>query len=231
MSLFQPLNMACPVCGKLVTVDAVGSVNADRRPDLRDDILANAFQDMTCPSCKGSFRLQPNFNYLDAGRGQWIASMPGSRMPHYLEIEDKVTELFDTSYGKDAPPAAQTVGRDLAVRLTFGWPAVREKLLIREHGLDDAVVEMLKLDLLRRLPRAPLAPGVELRLIDVSDTVLLMVWLETSSEDIKGDVQVPREMYDGIAAHSEEWAPIRAELENGPFVDMQKLYMGEGRAA
>ena len=76
MSLFQSVNLTCPSCDSLITMDSVGSVNADRRPDLRDDIIHNRFQDVTCENCGNSFRLQPNFNYLDAGRGQWIAGMP-----------------------------------------------------------------------------------------------------------------------------------------------------------
>ena len=38
-------------------------------------------------------------------------------------------------------------------------------------------------------------------------------------------------LYDEIAANQPGWAKIRARLTDGPFVDMQKLYMGEGRAA
>ncbi|GHF47974.1 CpXC domain-containing protein [Seohaeicola zhoushanensis] len=231
MSLFQPLNLICPKCEALITMEAVGSVNADRRPDLRDDIMSDHFQDASCGACGFTFRLQPNFNYLDAGRGQWIAGMPSARMPDYLEIEDEVSDLFATSYGSRAPAAAQAVGTALAVRLTFGWPAIREKLLIRQEDLDDVVVEMLKLDLLRRLPEAPLAPGTELRLIGTTETMLSFVWVETASEEVVGEVLVPRGLYDAIAEAPEAWAPIRAQLVNGPFVDMQKLYMGEGRAA
>jgi len=231
MSLFLPVNLICPGCGELIIMDAVGSVNADRRPDFRDAILSDDFQDMTCNACEKSFRLQPNFNYLDAGRGQWIAGMPAAQMPDYLEVEDEVGTLFEQSYGAKAPAAARVVGDDLDVRLTFGWPAIREKLLAREHDLDDVVLEMLKLDLLRRMPSAPLAPGKELRLIDVGDDRLNFVWIDTVSEDGDDEVIVDRQLYDDIANAPEAWAPIRAQLTNGAFVDMQKLYMGEGRAA
>jgi len=212
-------------------MDAVGSVNADRRPDFRDAILNDDFQDMTCGACEKNFRLQPNFNYLDAGRGQWIAGMPAAQMPGYLAVEDEVATLFDQSYGSKAPAAARSVGDELDVRLTFGWPAIREKLLVREHDLDDVVLEMLKLDLLRRMPSAPLAPGTELRLVDVGDDRLSLVWIDTATEDGGDEVVVDRQLYDDIATAPEAWAAIRSQLTNGAFVDMQKLYMGEGRTA
>lgn len=231
MSLFHPVNLVCPHCGALVTMEAVGSVNADRRPDYRDAILEDKFQDTTCGSCSNSFRLQPEFNYLDAGRGQWIAGLPARRMPGYLDAEDHVIDLFDQSYGKRAPEAARVVGDKLTVRMTFGWPAIREKILARQHDLDDVVLELVKLDLLRRLPSAPMRPGVELRLVRVLDDDLAFAWLETDTETGLQQLMVARELYDAIAGSPEPWKPMRARLEDGPFVDIQKLYMGEGRAA
>jgi hypothetical protein len=209
----------------LITMDAVGSINADRRPDYRDAILANDFQDITCDSCGAGFRLQPEFNYLDVGRGQWIASLPASRMPNYPVEEAQAEDLFARSYGDKAPPLAQEVGGVLSKRVTFGWPAIREKLLIRAHDLDDVVVEMVKLDVLRRLPSAPLKPGVELRLVAVAEDTLAMVWLYTDTEIVIEELVVPRDLYNAIAAAPHDWAAVRARLTVGAFVDMQRLYM------
>jgi hypothetical protein len=231
MSLFHSINVDCPFCKDTVTVMAAGSVNADRRPDFREAILEDRFQDTTCGTCNKSFRLQPEFNYLDAGRGQWIAAMPAARMPGYLQAEDDVAELFDRSYGKGAPKAAQGVGSALKMRLTFGWPAIREKLLAREHDLDDTVLEMLKLDLLRELASAPLSPGIELRLVGLTGHVMGFAWIETQSEKAIEQFTLARSWYDGITTSAEAWSATRDRLTNGAFVDMQKLYMGQGRAA
>ncbi len=225
MSLFQPKNLVCPACKALVSMDAVGSINADRRPDFREAILASDFQDVTCGSCHAAFRLQPEFNYLDVGRGQWIASFPAARMADYPLEEAEAVQLFAQSYGDRAPAMAREVGKGLSVRVTFGWPAIREKLLIREHGLDDVIVEMAKLDLLRRLPEAPMKPGVELRLVNATDDTLVMVWLQADTEAVIEELIVPRALYDAIAAASDDWAPLRARLTEGAFVDMQRLYM------
>ncbi|NSY37475.1 CpXC domain-containing protein [Leisingera sp. ANG59] len=233
MSLFHPVNLVCPHCEAPVTMMAVGSVNADRRPDLREDILKDRFQDNECGACGESFRLQPQFNYLDAGRGQWIAAMPASRLRDHLELEDESQALFDTSYGAQAPAAAREVGSGLAVRLTFGWPAVREKLLVRQLGLDDAIVEMTKLHILRSVESVPMAEGIELRLVDTDEEAdgYVFAWLETASEKYIEYMTVPTELYRAIQGNPEGWAAVRSRLEDGCFVDMQKLYMGEGREA
>lgn len=214
-----------------MSVSAVGSVNADRRPDFREAILDNNFQDTTCDACGNSFRLQPEFNYLDAGRGQWIVALPASGFPDYLAHEDHANALFETSYGKKAPAAAQTIGKTLAVRVTFGWPAVREKLLARGYDIDDATLELMKLDLLRTLPSAPLSPGIELRLVNVTDSDMIFSWLRTEDEEPLEQFRCSRDWYQAIFDDPEPWDLVRSKLVDGPFVDMQKVYMGNGRAA
>jgi len=231
VSLFHPITVKCPFCDELVTVNAVGSVNADRRPDYRDAILEDRFQDTTCGSCEKSFRLQPEFNYLDAARRQWISALPAADMPNYLALEDEMTELFATSYGSKAPVAAQDVGKTLDVRVTFGWPAIREKLFARANNIDDVSLEIMKLDVLRQLPSAPLGPGIELRLVDMLGDDMIFAWLRTQAEEALEQFKVPAAWFHGIADNPDPWTAIRIKLTNGPFVDMQKLYMGEGRSA
>ena len=51
MSLFETTKLPCPLCGTEVSFNAVHSVNADRRPDLRDAIIAGTFQQEACSSC------------------------------------------------------------------------------------------------------------------------------------------------------------------------------------
>lgn len=231
MSLFTSMNVQCPNCNETQNINAVGSVNADRRPDYRDAILDESFQIITCSNCETKFRTEPLFNYLEVAKGHWIAAMPARQMPDFLEIEDEVNATFSTSYGDQAQASARDIGKDLNPRLTFGWPAVREKILIASLDLDDVTVELLKLDLLRRLPDAPLAPGIELRVVTGDTEYLGFAWVNSGSEEVVQSFTANRELLDEITGNPEGWASIRSQLTNGPFVDMQKLYMGEGRVA
>ncbi len=231
MSLFETTSVTCPTCATTTDFQAAGSVNADRRPDLREEILNNSFQAVSCPSCGQALRLEPVVNYLDVENGLWLAAYPPREIGEYLALEDRVQTLFDESYGPDASDAAQGVGALLRPRLTFGWPGTREKVLLQMHGLDDVTVEMMKLDLLRRLPQAPLRPGVELRVTEVKDDALSLVWIETASETVLQFFEVKRALLDSITADPQGWHDIRASLTGGLFVDMQKLYLGAGRDA
>lgn len=229
MSLFSTHSITCAKCGHIYTMDVVGSVNADRRPDLRQAILDASFQEAVCPECAESFRMAPEFTYVDAAHGQWILSLPAEGMAGYGAAQVSAAALFDRSYGAEAADAARDVGAGLAPRLTFGWPAVREKVLIGELGLDDVVVELMKIDLLRRVSGAPLRPGVEQRLVGMDEGRLRFEWLGSADEAVISGLTVGRELYDVIAADTSGWAELHALLTDGCFVDMQKTYMGDGK--
>lgn len=231
MSLFTSIHVDCPACNHTNTMDAVGSVNADRRPDLRDDIIADVFQIIPCAECAESFRLQPEFNYLDVENGLWILALGVTSLADHLIHEDRARDLFDISYGSNAAPAAQEVGEVLRCRVTFGWPAVREKILARTEGLDDVVLEMMKLNLLRRLPEAPIGFGVELRLMAAAGDMFELAWVMTKSEEVQSIIRISRDAYDGIAENRADWAEVEALLTDGPFCDIQKLFLGPGREA
>jgi len=227
MSLFTPVSITCKRCGHLYTMPVVGSVNADRRPDLRAAILDHTFQDSQCPRCEHSFRMEPAFTYVDAARGQWIASMPAREVQDHRAADRRASALFARAYGHEAPPAAQGLGDTLVPRLTFGWPGIREKVFIRDCGLDDVVVEMVKFDLLRRVENAPLRRGIELRLVSMDNGRLQFDWLDAASEAVLGSVSIGRELYDVIAADAAGWAEVRTSLTDSLFVDMQKSFLAE----
>jgi hypothetical protein len=231
MSLFTTTMIDCSDCQAVFDFQAAGSVNADRRPELRDAILDSSFQTVVCPSCGASTRLEPLFNYLDVASALWLAAYPPGAMGNLVAIETEVKALFDESYGTNATPAAQGVGDILNARLTFGWPATREKVLLRQNDLEDVSIEMLKLDLLRRLPEAPLRPGVELRVMDVSQEMLSFVWTVADTEEILQEFEASRQLLQEIEANAEGWAAVRTDLTAGMFVDIQKLYLDLGQDA
>ena len=106
MSLFQSTQILCPLCKTSFDFEAVHSVNADRRPDLRDAILLNEFQRLGCPRCGERFRLAPSFNYLDVAHDLWIVAAPVTGVADWEEREAAARGLFSRSYGKNAPEAA-----------------------------------------------------------------------------------------------------------------------------
>ena len=109
-----------------VDFQAAVSVNADRRPDLRDAILDGSFQRMPCPKCSKHFRLDPQLTYSEVGRGQWIAAFPIAKLGTWKEFEDVARTSFNQAYGPQASAMARELGAGMKPRVTFGWGGLRK---------------------------------------------------------------------------------------------------------
>lgn len=231
MSLFSTTQLACPKCEQETRFAEVGSINADRRPDLRQGIIDGTLQNIVCTHCKETFVLQPDLNYMDAARGQWIAAYPAYRVLDHLEAADEMTELFEKSFGEKAGKAEQELGKSLVGRVVFGWPAMREKLLIRELELDEVAVELMKLDFLRDGANVPFGAQPELRLVSVEETTMVFCWFGEGVVDSQRILELEVDRYQDITANIDDWKAIVDQLTDSPFVDMKKLYLGAGRQA
>src|SRR5262245_57081037 len=167
MSVFDSTELACPACGAAVTFDLVHSVNAARRPDLRDAILDRSFQREPCPSCGTEFRVEPEFTYLDIKRKQFFAVWPASGLAQWPEFEARSQSAYDKAFGPGTDGAALAGG--LFARCVFGWLGLNEKLIAAEHGIDDVELEMAKLATMRALGEVKLGADREFRLVGATD--------------------------------------------------------------
>lgn len=222
MSLFRKVDVPCPSCGGSVPFELVFSVNAKRRPDLREEILRGTFQSQTCSACGKTFRVQPEFNYVDIGRGLWVAAFPLEKRGDWQVHEDHAEAIFQKSYGRNASQAARALGANLTKRLTFGWSALREKIVAFDAGLDDITIELCKLAVIRGLADQPLGDETELRLIDFEGEDLILAWIVSVSERLIEQLRVPRSLYDEVSADSASWSDLRNDLSQGMLVDLDR---------
>jgi len=228
MSIFQSMAANCPACGTENMVEVAASVNADRRPDLRQQIIDGTFQTVHCQSCGTNFRLQPSFTYIDVGRRLWILAHPIDDLTQWQTLENEARTVFDTAYGSVAPKIARELGATLAARIVFGWPAMREKLVCHAAGLDDVELELLKLAVVRDVQNAPLADGSELRLDRAEDDALVFAWLDSSTEEVLKTLRAPRAAYGELAEDPAAWAALRGRLAGQLFVDVNRLLIVAG---
>lgn len=222
MSIFRTETLPCPSCGTPLAYELVHSVNADRRPDLRDAILDGSFQLQTCPSCGTAFRCEPEFTYLDQQRGQYIGVWPASRRHEWQACAAKTREVFDHSLGANAPREARELGDKLAVRTVFGWAALVEKLLARDAGIDDRTLEAAKLAVMRTQEETPLPGQLELRLIGAEGRDPLLAWVGAGAGEAPRALKVPRTLIDAIEAEPERWQALRESVAEGDVVDFQR---------
>ena len=223
MSLFSAQTIACPSCGKDVEFDVNFSINADRRPDLRAAILDGSFQVQACTACDKPFRLEPEVTYVDQDRGQWILARPAPRRAEWPQLEQDARDSFALAHGPGAGRIAREMGAALSPRVVFGWAALREKIVCREAGLDDITLELTKLVLMRGLPETPFRADTELRLGAVQDQTLAMAWIRFADEALVESLQVPRTLYDEIAAAPQDWRSLREAFADARYIDLARL--------
>ncbi|MBL0148816.1 MAG: CpXC domain-containing protein [Ideonella sp.] len=225
MSIFIEHTLPCPGCGTPLSYELVQSVNVDRRPDLRDAILDGSFQRHECPSCGTPVRLEPEFIYMDMGRGQYIGVWPASKRAQWPLCASNTREVFDQSFGKHAPDRARQLGATLQVRAVFGWPALIEKLLARQAGIDDRTLEAAKLAVLRTQEESPLPGQLELRMVAEHGGDPVLAWVGPPQD---GDgapppaLRVPRQLISDIEAEPAKWQALREQVGDGDMVDFQR---------
>jgi hypothetical protein len=221
MSVIEAEDVACPACGGTISAPAIYSVNGGRSPDLRDAILTDQMGRLTCPHCAAAFRVEPRLCYVDVERGEWMLVEPVGELPQWTELEAAAQALFDRSYGPQAAPAAQAIGRELRPRITFGWAALREKLVCARVGVDDIDLEMVKVLLLRSGDDSPIDDDVELRLLDATAATLSLAWLQSQDGDVLETLEAPRALLGQV--RQPDLAPLRAALSLGTFVDLHRI--------
>lgn len=226
MSIFRKVDVACPSCEATVSFDLVHSVNADRRPDLRDAILDRSFQMQPCPYCGYEFRVEPELSYMDMRRGQFLAVWPSDAVEEFEKYEQRSIDRYEQAYGAQAPPEAQEIGRMLTPRVVFGWVALNEKLIAGEGGVDDVLLELAKLALIRTDEQGPgLDADLELRLIGVEEEKLVLGWFPRGSEQLSDVVAVSKDLLKEIDAEAVQWQELRDELSRSGFVDYRRFFI------
>ena len=222
MSIFRKMRLECPVCATPIDFDVVLSVSADRRPDLREAILDGSFQRLPCPGCGTDARADPEFTYMDIGRGQYIGVWPVEKRADWKTWAEKTRAVFDDALGKNAPSEARGIGAKVDVRVVFGWAALVEKILARGAGIDDRTLELVKLAVMRTRAETPL-PGVqELRLVAVEGGVIKLAWVGGDPEDFGPVMSVQRQLIKDIEAVPDAWQAVRASVAEGDVVDFQR---------
>ena len=206
-------------------------MNADRRPDLKAKMLDGTFQATACAKCGTMLRLPPHLTYLEMQRKLWILVEPASMLEDWPVVENDAIDTLEGAFGAEARESGQAMGERLTPRLVFGWPALREKLICSDLGLEDVTLELMEMAIMRDVQDAPMADQTELRLVGGDASALAFAWVVTASEEVLETLSAPRRIYDGIAEDADAWAKARAKFDDVLLVDLRRLIAGPALAA
>ncbi|MGG5819335.1 CpXC domain-containing protein [Falsiroseomonas sp. HW251] len=165
MAVFHPHVVRC-ACGTPVNVLLADSVNVDRAPQIRDQVLSGELHRTACVACGTKLTIEKPFYYTDLGRRALFKILPhGER--HRWKADSK-----ELDRAASFMPEAIVATRSLSLRVLYGLDELREKLVAQDHGLDDREVELLKVLLVADHPVLLRRARLRLTLMAVDDTEL-----------------------------------------------------------
>ena len=131
MTKINETKIDCPKCANAADFRVYGSINVDVDPQLRDQVLKDEIFKFKCGHCGFEDTLFYPFLYHDMQNRFWILIVPDKK--------------DDASSAPELPEIAKRSMVNYRSRMVSRVNDFKEKIFIFEAGLDDRVIEMLKL--------------------------------------------------------------------------------------
>ena len=226
MSKFELRKKTCPQCGAVAEREVAVSINGGRFPRDRALIIEEKFQAFRCAACGRTSLVEDPFMYTDFQRKDWIGVFPTAWELEWSKHERAPADAFALNMkGAAASPTARELAAGFRVRAVFGLGALREKLLCTDSGIDDLVLEVLKLELMRTTPPLTLHPGGRPRLAAADEDTLRFhaPSQQPSGEWTAGELAVPRAAYDRIARDPSRHEAAMRPLRDAVYLDVGRI--------
>jgi CpXC protein len=142
MSTWRERELAC-ACGQAIRARVAVGAHVGRAPQVRTAVLDRSFHRFAC-ACGAVVAVDTQFEYFDLERRQLVLVGATSDRGAWRELEHRLrtTVLRALDYG--SPLTSDLVAR-LLPRVVFGLEALREKLVLADAGLDDGLIECVKI--------------------------------------------------------------------------------------
>ncbi|MGK0361145.1 MAG: hypothetical protein ACI9U2_003463 [Bradymonadia bacterium] len=187
MSRWTEYVLECP-CGTRFGATLLDGLDAGAAAQ-REAILDGSLQRFTCPGCDAIRTAVSEMVYLDLPGRQMVMVAPPWRMGDHARYAALAEAAFDTHVRRCAPPLVQALADEFRVRLVFGLDALAERLRAWDAGLDDQLIEAVKVDRFGaqadRLLSAPVY-----RLIGVDKTAWRLTFAAGDDEQAEVDLDV-----------------------------------------
>ncbi len=194
MAAFLPHIVTCS-CGGTFVASLAESINVGRLPKVRDDILAGKLHRALCPTCGVSSTIEKSFLYTDPVRCAFYRVEPRDQRHRWAAASLDFGETIKKVPEAWAPTSRRTV------RVVYGMDELREKLLAEDAGIDDRIVELIKVFLTHEHPVLLGRPRLRLRL-DAQTTEELVFVAAYEHDSRRFALRVQRDAVDEIVKRS-----------------------------
>jgi ribosomal protein S27E len=147
MSRSESITITCPECKHKQAIVVWQSINATLNPELKEQLLDRSLFTFRCAKCGHVASVEQELMYHDMD--QKLMILRGKKEP-----ADTLAEAFG--------PVAETVQAEYTYRLVNSINDLIEKILIWDAGLDDRVVEVVKILLMDHIEKSEQGENAEL---------------------------------------------------------------------
>ena len=220
MSDTVPAKLKCPHCKTIFEIEIFYNLNMRRRPGIRQQILDEHFQQYSCPACNRQVQAAPIMLYTDFQRRQWYALFPEAAFVYRSALASRVLEGFDSNMRENCPPMVKAWASHFEVRLAFGVPALREKLIAFDANIDDRILEVFKLQLMRDTKMGSITPTTNIFLHSCSEHTLQFLHINNinGGMEVVHQVETPRSGLEQLGEHLSNLESSMPSLFNSPVV-------------
>ncbi|MGD9875114.1 MAG: CpXC domain-containing protein [Kiritimatiellia bacterium] len=225
MSQKKNYTITCPKCRAQQETELFESVNVGAEPQLKESLLQNQINLVTCGECGFSFRVDKPLLYHDPAHAAMIYYLPlggadyekGER--HFREFLGEMNAVMPD--GLDVPD----------VHLVFSWAELIERVFLLEASLDPRLIEYIKYIIYTKNTEK-LNPETKAVLFNAQDSTpeqFCFVVQDVASRKLESILHYSREAYDSLCEtfDQDEQTPMLLEMFPGPYVSARALLLRE----
>ena len=225
MSNHRVYPIACPRCKASQEVELYESINVKEEPELKQKLMANQLNAVTCPGCQFQFRVDKNLLYSDPDRRLLIYWIPATEQ-QYEQGEEQFSELV-----QNMTALLPSDVRAPDVHLVFNRTELVERIFLIEAGLDVRTIEYIKYSIYTR-NTGKLDPVNKILLFNAQDSTpehLCFVIQDAVTRKFEAMLQYERAVYTALseAFADGEKAADMLELFPGPYLSARGLLLQE----
>jgi hypothetical protein len=225
MSQELKYQISCPKCSNELDVTLFESINVESDPSLRDALMENKLNGVTCPACDFSFRVDKPLLYCDPTRKLFIYWLPTAD-----NLYDTGTESFQETVAKMSGLVPDSVAMP-EIHLVFTRTEMVERIFLNEAGLDERVIEYIKyLIFTKNLDQlVPAEKALLFNAEDSTDESLVFVVQDVETRKLESVITYSRSAYQAFCEmfDQDDQTAILLEMFPGPYISARALLIQE----
>jgi ribosomal protein S27E len=220
MSQSKAYDIRCPKCAHEQQVELFDAINVTIEPALREALMRNQLNAVTCAGCGFTFQVHKPLLYHDAKRKfmiYWLPIPDGAEEAGEQQFAGVLLQLTAQAEGASLPP----------VHLVFNRVELVERIFLLEAGLDERLIEYAK-HMMYLNNTGKLDPARKALLFNAQDSTpknLCFVVQDTTTRQMEAVLHYPRQTYAALAEmfRADDKQRMLRELFPGPHISARTL--------